>query len=52
MLGDDGFERTFFAEGGGEFGAENVEIGLGAGLFQLLLFDQAAKLADFFGDSA
>ena len=51
MLGDDGFERTFLTESRGVLGAEHVEIGFGAGFFQLLLFDQAAELADFFADS-
>ena len=36
VLGDDGFERAFLAERGGVFGAENVEIGFGAGFVQLL----------------
>jgi hypothetical protein len=52
MLSDDGFERTFLAEGGCIFRAENVKIGFGAGFFQLFLFDQAAQLADLFGDAA
>ena len=52
VLGDDGFERAFLAERGGVLGAENVEIGFGAGFFQLLLLDQAAELADLFGDAA
>ena len=32
--------------------AQNVEVGLGASFFELLLFDQAAELADLFGDSS
>src|ERR1039458_2408281 len=51
VLGDDRFERPLFAKGSREFRAENVEVGLGARLLQLFLFDQAAELADFFGDA-
>ena len=51
MLGDDRFERTFLAERGREFRAEDVEIGFRTGFVQLFLFDQAAQLADFFGDA-
>src|SRR5208337_2430914 len=52
VLGDNGLERTLFAECGRVLGAENVEMGLGPGFLELLRFDQAAKLADFFADAA
>ena len=45
------FEGAFLAERCCVLGAQNVEIGFGASLFQFFLLDQAAELADFFGDS-
>ena len=41
VLGDDRFERSFLAEGGCKLRAQDVKIGLGAGFFQLLLFDES-----------
>ncbi len=52
VLGDDGLERAFFAESGRVFGAEHVEVRLASRFVELLGFDQAAKLADFFRDPA
>src|SRR5258708_5079889 len=48
----DRFEGAFLAERSRILRAENVEIGFGSGFFQLFLLNHAAKLADFFRDSA
>src|SRR5579859_1881757 len=52
MLGNHGFERTFFAKGRRILRAQYIQIRLRARFFQLLRFDQATKLADFFRDPA
>ena len=52
VLGDDGFERAFLAESGRVLRAQNVEVALGTGFFELLRFDQTPQLADLFGDAA
>src|SRR5271167_5066549 len=51
MFSDDSFEGSFFSESGGEFRAEQVEMGLRLGFFEALGFEQAAKLANFRANS-
>src|SRR6266581_6330670 len=52
MLGDDGLERSFFAERGCEFGTKNIQVRFAPRFIQFFRFDQAAKLADLFRDAA
>ena len=49
MLGDDGFQRSSFAQRSGIFGAETIEVRFGARFLEFLFFDRAAELCDFFG---
>src|SRR5271167_3201177 len=46
VLSDNRFERTFFPESRGKFGAEQIEMTLGSGFLEALGVEQAAKLAD------
>src|ERR1700683_1865820 len=51
MLRDDGFERSFFPQSGGELCPQQIEMTLGSSFFRTFRFDRPAKLTDLFGNS-
>ena len=52
MFRDHCFERSLFSKRSCIFGAQHIEVGLGASFVELPGFEQVAKLANLFSDAA